>query len=634
MHSCSEMNNLMKMTKQIVFVKLATYVLLGGLLAIGIWFGTDIRGQVSTRQSGTCQNIPESCLEPIKDLRADNLELTQIARWNDKSVKSAPVVGYLHPEDTVPTIIVPTSSKLYALQLDPDSQELKIRWQTESKTASNTLSAAIADIDNDGMMEIFSSYGRSLYMFNYNGELVQSVDTSARLFNPAVADIDGDGVGEILTVDKIINADGSIKQDAPPYIWGKDPPIAYDIHATAGLELITDKGVYDSHSEEICTFVDAVQKRAIGKMHATDTHYTIVGISRTKGVVGYSIGDGTECELLFETPLQTKPGGAINIADYDNDGDLDFATASKRKLYAYSYDESTNNWEIAWAKDIYESSSGYTGLTAFDFNGDGKTELVYADQQFLYIIDGVDGSTLYQAENISATWSEYPIIADVTGDSVANIVVVSSTAHTRGVTIYGAPNNDWVSVRALWNQYDYYATNINDNGTVSGVNSTAIWSPWLDSEHLVGFRNNIPQRRVNSDSTDPACQNILHCPPRCIDDDCNILIPPCQGEQCDTTLPPDPDLQEEVNCEESVQDQCDVHQERIQGYRVLLDEQEEVIRNMLNDRDEQDEKLGQIMDLIREFVERREGISHQLITDSYDGLREILDSYTCNEEVD
>ena len=96
----------------------------------------------------------------------------------------------------------------------------------------------------------------------------------------------------------------------------------------------------------------------------------------------------------------------------------------KRTLSRYALTQ-TRDW-----------SSASTGSTVFDFNGDGAAEIVFADEDALYVW-GVDTASwldpwerlydnLTDSNHRSWTIHEYPVVADVDGDGKSEIVVMNS----------------------------------------------------------------------------------------------------------------------------------------------------------------------------------------------------------------
>ncbi|MEM9833425.1 MAG: gliding motility-associated C-terminal domain-containing protein [Bacteroidota bacterium] len=178
--------------------------------------------------------------------------------------------------------------------------------------------------------------------------------------------------------------------------------------------------------------------------------------------------------------------GSLNIASIDNDPELECTFMSGSSLFAID-----NDWTAKWVnnEDYWESSSGVTGTSVFDFDGDGASEIIYRDEVHLWLVDGFSGEplNLYDAANFcsSQTHAEYPIVADVDSDGETELVVVCAqnrNEYGRGPTT-GGDNNAfgfirtykapigtyWVPARQVWNQFSYFNVNINDNLTVPTV---------------------------------------------------------------------------------------------------------------------------------------------------------------------
>jgi uncharacterized repeat protein (TIGR02543 family) len=110
----------------------------------------------------------------------------------------------------------------------------------------------------------------------------------------------------------------------------------------------------------------------------------------------------------------------------------------------------------------------------FDFNQDGKQEIVYRDEQTLRIIDGSTStpSVLATIENLSGTSAEYPVVADVDGDGHAEITIVGGISSDAGqvywkgrLWVYRSAGtyNTWASARKVWNQYYYHPTQVSED---------------------------------------------------------------------------------------------------------------------------------------------------------------------------
>lgn len=184
--------------------------------------------------------------------------------------------------------------------------------------------------------------------------------------------------------------------------------------------------------------------------------------------------------------------GIPQIGDLDNDGypEICFVageqsgvvSSSRDSIYALKYNPGAVNgeMEVFWTTS-HSDRSGSTGLTLFDFNQDGLVELVYRDEWNLRIINGslqhhLSGAVLTGPYDLatfscgSSTVFEYPVIVDVDLDGAAEIVVggdVPLTTSTYGhIYIFKSGGVPWAPARAVWNQYIYYVTNINEDLTV------------------------------------------------------------------------------------------------------------------------------------------------------------------------
>ncbi|MCA9621127.1 MAG: hypothetical protein KC731_19030, partial [Myxococcales bacterium] len=87
---------------------------------------------------------------------------------------------------------------------------------------------------------------------------------------------------------------------------------------------------------------------------------------------------------------------------------------------------------VAWSRQTQDISSSVTGSSIFDFEADGKSEVVYADECFVRVYDGTNGEVVFSQYRSSCTWHENPIIADVDGDYRAELVTPSNKACSVG----------------------------------------------------------------------------------------------------------------------------------------------------------------------------------------------------------
>lgn len=158
-------------------------------------------------------------------------------------------------------------------------------------------------------------------------------------------------------------------------------------------------------------------------------------------------------------------GSAPTVADIDSDGHTDIVFSTTDRLIALEADGS-----VKWSITINDPSSGVSGVSIFDLDGNGMKEIIYADQFNLHIFSGDNGDTLSQIQVGNGTLAEIPVIADVDNDNQAEIIVAANNywnpSYTKGILVFGASDSSWFNTRKIWNQYGYHITNISDDFSV------------------------------------------------------------------------------------------------------------------------------------------------------------------------
>ncbi len=170
--------------------------------------------------------------------------------------------------------------------------------------------------------------------------------------------------------------------------------------------------------------------------------------------------------------------------------------------------------------EVTTDTSGSTGITVFDFNGDGIKEIVYRDEQVLRVMyggaapfpAGVDTSRNWVRFTgvTSGTGHEQAIVADVDNDGEAEIV----TTGANRLRVFGRGGAArWIPARKIWNQYNYFSDNVADDaGLIPRVQA--------DSARIVGAGTQRPFNAFKEQSVP------LGAAPGTIDPGTGLLFPP------------------------------------------------------------------------------------------------------------
>lgn len=427
---------------------------------------------------------------------------------NDGSVKAVASVNNPRWRISMANVQDDNCGEVYAIEygggdyniiaLDCNLNEL---WTSEDRD-KDPVHLGYADFDRDGQPEMY--YKDEIRDPVTGTRLVKGNDSDWNDINggPVAVDILGDEDLELVIGGSIYSVNlGSRTADAGSLTEIATMPINYNVKHGENATSIADYNLdgfldviasgaddnyvttvyfWDVHNNTVKTFSDPLPSSVTGSN------------DYLKGWVG-----GT---------------GRLNIGDLDGDGQLNVSFVSGRYLYALD-----ENWDLFWRVVINEETSGYTGCTLFDFNGDGKTEVVYRDEQWLYIIKGDDGSIFTQQRCISRTNVEYPIVADVDADGSTEICVPCGTddalawanfndlsySENSQVRIFKSGGEPWVPARRLWNQHGYFNVNVNDDLSIpqNQQKHHLVWSSGScttgPNRPLNGFLNQSPF--LNSD---------------------------------------------------------------------------------------------------------------------------------------
>lgn len=335
---------------------------------------------------------------------------------------------------------------------------------------------AIADLDGDGKMEIVARLNAAqggnggLVAFKFDGAKYGVMWTAPAAGDPgkgawdgvSIHDIDDDGKPEIIGRGGEVNngQTGAVIAAANPAIFLISDPVVGDVDGDHKAELVANKvfrwsgkawaeaypglgAATAADSPAFYGYADFGTRTAAGKFDATkkDGRAEVVGV----GPVGGNEASGVvriytlEGDALLNNVMPPgakcsgglalgERGGPPTIGDFDGDGMPELASAG---AFAYRVFDlgcaSSGNCKdaaksILWESPTQDCTSGMTGSTIFDFEGDGTAEAVYADECFVRVYNGKTGEVLFSTYRNSATWWEQPIVADPDNSDRSKII--------------------------------------------------------------------------------------------------------------------------------------------------------------------------------------------------------------------
>lgn len=474
---------------------------------------------LSTSAPPVCRNMTAAEIQP-KLLYA--WDYANDSEPNYKQVMASPVVGDLDGDHISEIGFVSYQDGRYSAEgvlriLNGATGKSKFSVSSDALRPYATTSPLFVDIDGDGKAEIVYLHylGKKAIALNSDGSLrwelpldfsglsIGTISDCRAGF--AAADLNHDGKAEILAGGWIISEDAS-KQPSLKARLSEAGPGCYTYAASLSTQLKSDlqivgfNGVYNSDGTLMWKF------RRSGITAAANLLPQIPGVEIVVTGGGYlTIYNGLNGDVIADKKLSEHSdlicgkdsngngivgGGQATIGDFDgNPNTLEIAVATGKSLTIFN----AMGEKIAGSV-TQDCSSLQTGLTSFDFNGDGKPEIIYADEQYvrIYEMDGSNNLKVIWSEiNPTGTLREYPIVADVTGDGYAELVVVSNNMWTpnnqlgyqtaaelkraegiTGVRVFGPTlEKSWMPTRAVWNQHAYFSANVKDDLTATSSTS-------------------------------------------------------------------------------------------------------------------------------------------------------------------
>jgi hypothetical protein len=368
---------------------------------------------------------------------------------------------------------------------------------SEELAPYGTISPLLVDLDGDGKLEIIYLHylAKKIVALNFDGSKrwIYSTPDDVNMATRkglSAADLDKDGRAEIIVGTRILSESLDrlpilkMSLEATTYSVGNAFAISLDGSQPEKLHIVTNSRVYDSNGNRLYSLPSS--SWAAANLDGDDK-MELVGTGSGKlyiadaltGVLKKDIDLTIYNELLCSKGIG---GGVPTIGDFDgDDSSVEIALATGRYLIIMNSDG-----EMIAEYPTQDCSSLSTGISSFDFNGDGKPEILYGDEEYFRIFELHQGSLreIWSTVNPSGTLAEYPVVADIDGNRSADLLVSANNyaatsfykdaselgdlAEAKTVTGLRAFESRgyfaWMPTRAIWNQYDYNPALATDSG--------------------------------------------------------------------------------------------------------------------------------------------------------------------------
>ncbi len=439
-------------------------------------FDGDIRGYAVLRSTSAAG--PFTRVNPVADNPMGYYEdggLLGLTRYYYK-IAAQDRAGNLGPESAVTTFI----TSYAALE----------NWPL-TRNAGSPSSPVVHDLDGDGVPEVISA-GQEIYAVHADGSEFFDGDRDSRTLGiltqtgganfwstPAVADVDNDGILEIVCAGwgdgklYVFGVDGAVQPGWPRRLGGREgeagaalpwgSPLLIDVDGDGTLEIFItgDRFLYGFHHDGTEVRDGDANPATVGVFRDLGTAFNYgsaagadfdhdgrpeIVLGTRNGTILLLKADGTVLYTKnYSTGLATSITGSPAIADLDKDGELEMIFPVRNLLEVHAvnrFGASPPGWPVRISiNQDFDASPTVADLDGDTFpdvvmvGGSGRIGLWHGKNGTLFPGFPVDISTQESGQSFIVRGT--PCLGDITGDGIPDIVVGTQTASVYAVSVAG-----------------------------------------------------------------------------------------------------------------------------------------------------------------------------------------------------
>jgi len=401
--------------------------------------------------------------EPPNILLQHNIsDLMNLSDWYDWIGREIVYVGDINGDNRIDAVI--SMQKFidpFLILLAIDLMNGSLLWSFQ--TYSHVHSSPIADIDDDGKLEIILASGdvhnnRGLCSLNLEDGSILWLNNSIGIIRdfPVLEDIDNNGLMELIICIQETDQLCSYNAEDGSFLWKTNN--SEFTESTRSTQFLSSPTVGDINGDGFKEVIVSSNDNSIISFNGSDGTFLwktetewwnqespVLGDIDNDGLLDVIVGSGDtnlyvidgrdgSVKWSFKTRLPSEFSMSPSLGDINNDGYLDIIISNdKKELLVINGKSKKSIWSINMPAKIIQSAS------IIDLDNDNKLDvLVRSRDDFLYALSGCNGKTIwkFKLNGWSSTDDSPPYIVDIDSDDHFEILILSDDKNSNSTLLY------------------------------------------------------------------------------------------------------------------------------------------------------------------------------------------------------